>query len=341
MSAISIHDIEEQLRHSDPQKRQAILHSLTDLFLSSAPQLDEAGVEVFDNVFDFALDEPGTASLIDISTRMAPVPNAPTGLIKRLANDSEIAVAGPVLSQSPRLSESDLCEIARAKGNTHLLAISARKHLTSPVTDILIDRGDDDVARNVATNETAQLTERGVSRLMERAKADETMSAGLRMRSALQPHGIQNAAAKTGTRSQAMLAKIAAAQRIAVTLKQEGILSETKVRTFAEEEKFEELVASIALMSDLRYDLIESMMQGRRLGGLTLVCKSLGFNMTTMSFIWKLSVSHNRATSDEVRNARKDFLAVSQEIAGRVVRFWLVRQASNWDGGVARLSLRA
>lgn len=329
MSAISVRDIEEQLRHSDPQKRQNILHSLTDLFLSSAPQLDEDGVEVFDSVFDCALQKPNTATLTDISTRMAPVPNAPTRLIKRLANDPEIAVAGPVLGQSPRLSETDLCEIARVRGNTHLLAISIRKNLTSPVTDILIDRGDNEVARNVANNETAKLSERGVSRLMERAETDETISAGLYTRSDLQPDAMQTEWTNAKARSQEARVKIAAAQRLAVTLKQEGDLTETKIGAFAAENKYEELVAAISLLSNLRYQVIESMLHGQRLGGLTLVCKSLGFNMTTMNALWKVAAWRNGAGPNEINSARKDFLAVSKEIAQRVLRFWLVRQTAN------------
>lgn len=95
MPAVSFQDIEARLRNSDPQKRQGTLRALTDLFLASAPQLDEDGVEVFDTVFDVVLETPGVESLADVSVRMAPVPNAPTRLIKRLANDAEIAVAGP------------------------------------------------------------------------------------------------------------------------------------------------------------------------------------------------------------------------------------------------------
>ena len=70
------------------------------------------------------------------------------------------------------------------------------------------------------------------------------------------------------------------------------------------------------------------MMHGQRLGGLTLVCKSLGFNMSTMTALWNLAAARNGATRDEVQNARKDFLSVSRDVAQRVVRFWQVRQSA-------------
>lgn len=329
MTAICIHDIEESLRNSDPQKRQDTLRALTDLFLSAAPRLNEDGVGIFDAVFDVALKEPSIAALTDISMRVAPVPNAPSRLIKRLATDVEISVAGPVLSQSPRLSEEDLCKIASVRGNSHLLAISTRRTLTSPVTDILIDRGDNEVARNIAGNETAELSDRGVARLLERAQSDETIGAGLYMRSNLRPDVLRDALTNAvSRREEDTRAKIAAAQRLAVTLKQAGELTEFKINVFAAEGRYEELIASISLLSRLKFQLIESMMHGHRLGGLTLVCKSLGYNITTMNAVWNLAVSHNGATPDDIRNARKDFLAVSKEIAERVIRFWLVRQSA-------------
>lgn len=328
MSAISLRDIEEKLRTSDPQKRQSTLRALTDLFLTAAPQLDEKGVEVFDNVFDAALEEPGLDVLADVSTRMAPVPNAPTRLIRRLANDAEIAVAGPVLSQSPRLTEADLCDIARVRGNAHLLAISTRPNLTSPVTDILIDRGDNDVARTVAGNETAALSEQGITRLLQRAEGEEAIGASVYARPDLPSDAIKNALNRAAVFTAETGDRIAAAQRLVITLKQSNALTETQIVTFATEKQYEEVISAVSLLSNLRFHYLENMMHGQRLGGLTLVCKSLGFSMTTMTALWKLAAVRNGATTEEVQNARREFLAISKEVAQRVVRFWQVRQSA-------------
>ena len=329
MALVALADLEQQFRTFDPQKRRETLRAITDLFLSSAPQLDEAGVEVFDGVFDAALEKHDVEALTDISERMAPVPNAPSRLIKRLANNSEIAVAGPVLSQSPRLNETDLREIAQSKGNSHLLAMSTRKHLTASVTDILIDRGDNEVARTVATNETAELSDGGVSRLVERAKSDETISVGLYARKGTFSNSIRTRLDAAESQSRDTNAKIAEAQRLVVTLKQTGELTESRLNAFAAAEKYEELVAAITLMSKLKYHNLEEMMHGQRLGGLTVVRKALGFSMTTMNAFWKLAMSRNRATQADVQSARKDFLGLSKEMAERVMRFWLVRQSTN------------
>ncbi len=329
MSVAALADLEQKFRTFDPQKRRETLLAITDLFLTTVPQLDEPGVEVFDNVFDAALEKQSVDTLTDISERMAPVPNAPSRLVKRLASDPEIAVAGPVLSQSPRLNETDLCKIAQSKGNSHLLAISTRKHLTSSVTDILIDRGDNDVARTVAANETAKLSEDGVSRLVERAKSDETIAVGLYARHGTFSDAIKARLDTAEVHSKHAHAKIAEAQRLVITLKQTGELTEARLSAFATVGKYEELIAAISLMSKLKYHNLEQMMHGQRLGGLTVVCKSLGFSMVTMNAFWKLAISRNRATQADVQSARRDFLGLSKEIAERVVRFWLVRQSTS------------
>ena len=328
MSAFSLRDIEEKLRTSDPQKRQSTLRALTDLFLTAAPQLDEEGVEVFDNVFDVALEKPGLDVLTDVSMRMAPVPNAPRRLIRRLANDAEIAVAGPVLSQSPRLTEEDLCDVARVRGNAHLLAISTRPNLTSPVTDILVDRGDNDVARTVAANETARLSEQGFSRLLQRAESDEAIGASVYARPDLPADAVKNALNKAAAVTAEAGDRIAAAQRHVITLKQSDALTETQIVTFATEKHYEDVIAAISLLSNLRFHHLENMMHGQRLGGLTLVCKSLGFSVTTMTALWKLAAARNGATTEEVQSARREFLGVSKDVAQRVVRFWQVRQSA-------------
>ena len=47
--------------------------------------------------------------------------------MRQLAHDDDIAVAGPVLTQSPRLQETELVELAKTKGQAHLAVIAGRE----------------------------------------------------------------------------------------------------------------------------------------------------------------------------------------------------------------------
>ena len=87
-----------------------------------------------------------------------------------LASDDDITVAGPVLKLAPRLTEADLVDLAKTKSQAHLQAISARKVLGEAVTDVLVRRGDREVARSVADNRGARISETGFFRLVERAE---------------------------------------------------------------------------------------------------------------------------------------------------------------------------
>ena len=105
-----------------------------------------------------------------LAVRLAPIPNAPPRIIRTLAFDDEIDVAGPVLEQSERLDDDALVESARAKSQAHLLAISRRRSLSEKVTDILVERGDELVVWSAAENSGAKFSEAGFSRLAQRPR---------------------------------------------------------------------------------------------------------------------------------------------------------------------------
>ena len=93
---------------------------------------------------------------VELSNRLAPIANAPSGVIHLLAFDDDIAVAEPVLLHSPRLDDSALVANANSKSQRHLFAISQRQRLSEAVTDILVQRGDRLVVHSVAKNAGAK-----------------------------------------------------------------------------------------------------------------------------------------------------------------------------------------
>ena len=328
MSALSWQEIEETIRAADAQKRHQTLRAVADLFLSSAPGLDEQTVGLFDDIFEVVLDDAARIDIVDVSKRMAPVENAPRRLIKRLASDSEISIAGPVLSQSPRLSEEDLCEIASSKGSSHLLAIAGRKQLSAPVTDILINRGDQEVARKVTSNTSAELSLSGTKQLLKRSETDEVLSAGICARTDIAPELLNATVKQASARAEEKVRRIAAAQRLVVSLKQEGRLGENQVAAFAQNNEYEELIAALALLSHLKFSFVENMTQNGRLGGLVLLCKAVGLAWSSVDAVLDLIMARNAVDDVEVHEAHRDFVNVSRATAERIVRFWCVRQSA-------------
>jgi len=325
-ASLTLGDIETALQQADPKTRHQTLRAVTDLFLSSAAELDETRVDVFDNVFESLLGESDLEGTVDLSRKMGPVGNAPPRLIRRLATDDRIAIAGPVLTQSPRLTADDLHRIALEKGDDHLLAISERPGLTEQVTDVLIQRGSRDVARTVAQNKSARLSRAGLERLVTLAERDDVLSAGLSVRQDIPPDRLQAMLAAAAARAEEKLKAIATAQRLVLTMKQSGKLGDAQLFSFAQDERYEELVAGLALAADLKYDAIENLFLSKDAGGLLLVCKAISLNWPTVLQILKIAADRAGIAPHDPVRAQEDFKKLSKPTAERVLRFWHVRQ---------------
>jgi uncharacterized protein (DUF2336 family) len=96
--------------------------------------------------------------------------DAPAAVIQRLARDSEIDVASPVLRCSPLLSDGDLLDIIRAgTAPGALTAISERKTIGMTVSDAIAASNDVSAVASLLANPSAQIREETLDRLIDRA----------------------------------------------------------------------------------------------------------------------------------------------------------------------------
>jgi uncharacterized protein (DUF2336 family) len=183
-----IADLEGAIKGGSEEKRVETLRRVTDLFLGDADRLDDSQINVFDDVLCRLIKTIEVKALTELSARLARVDNAPIEAIRTLARNDEIRVAGPVLTQSSRLTTADLVELARTKGQGHLLAISGRAHLQEAVTDQLLSRGDAAVTYKLADNAGARFSAAGFASLVRSAVSDERLTKSIGLRSDLPPH---------------------------------------------------------------------------------------------------------------------------------------------------------
>ena len=170
-----IAELEDAVRGGSSAKRVETLRQVTDLFLNDGERLSDDQVKVFDEVLCLLIARVETRAKAELSKRLAPLDYAPFEVIQHLAWDDEIEVAGNVLAHSSRLGTEVLVEIASSKGQDHLLAISGRPNLPAAVTDVIVDRGEDQVIRKLANNAGAQFSEGGYSNIVARASADDEL----------------------------------------------------------------------------------------------------------------------------------------------------------------------
>jgi uncharacterized protein (DUF2336 family) len=177
-----IAEIESAFASGSAEKQVHILRQVTDLFLAGASSYSAAQIDLFDGVILRLAEKIETKARAELANRLAPVENAPPTTVRRLARDESIDVAAPILTQSSRLTDEDLLEIATDKGQDRLLAISKRPVLSEAVSDLLVARGDRDVVLSVTRNEGARFSNTGYDTLVDISINDEVLAICVGMR---------------------------------------------------------------------------------------------------------------------------------------------------------------
>ena len=180
-------ELEATLSNGPGSQRFTILRRMTDLFLAGSANYTDEHVAIFDELIGRLIEKIERQALVELSGRLAPVERAPLNVIGRLSRDEDIGISGPILEQSTALTDNDLVEIAQTKSQAHLSAIAGRKRIGEPVTDVLIVRGNSEVARKVTTNAGARFSRFGLARAVQRAEADATLAVAVADRIDLPP----------------------------------------------------------------------------------------------------------------------------------------------------------
>jgi uncharacterized protein (DUF2336 family) len=349
-----IPELEHVIQNGTYARRAETVRRIANLFLDGAPTFNEDHIGLFDDVLCRLVVEIEAKARAEMAARFAQVENAPIDLMRQFANDDDIAVAGPVIAQSLRLNDTDLVDIAKTKSQAHLIALSGRNGIGEAVTDVLVQRGDTEVVRKVADNQTARLSEDGFSTLVERAEVDGELAEKVGARSDIPSHLFRDlvvratavvqqrllAAAKPDTKAEIerVLNKVAkefgkvapprdysAALRTALELQQAGKLGETELANFAKEKKFEETVASLAVLCGVPIETADRLMAGDRPDPILILCKSKSYGWITARAIIMSRPSAKGTSNQSLDAAFANFEKLSPGTAQRVVRFWQVR----------------
>lgn len=362
---LSIFDeVEAAINLGSAEKRLETIKRVTELFLASAGSFNAEQIELFDDVLERLIktlelraiaDVSARIALAEMSLQLAPVPQAPTSVVRRLARHDEITVAGPVLTESARLSAEDLVEIAQTKGEQHLLAISGRWWLKEVVTDALLARRYPSVSRRVVANPGARVSASGFAIVLAQAQSDPELAVqtGIRvdlppalrrqlLRNATEivrsrllsgapPHlreEIRSAIAVVSTGVDHEMSRVrdfTAAKRLVAQLHQNGELNEASLFAFAKQRKYEETVAALALLSGSTIEVIRPLMQSPRDDGLLTACKAAGFCWETVSAVLESRYLTGSIGSREFGKAKGQFAKLTAEDARRLLRLWQVR----------------
>jgi uncharacterized protein (DUF2336 family) len=102
----------------------------------------------------------------------------PRDVALRLANDVE-AVALPILSDSPALSEADLIAILRHADAPRQRAIASRDDVSEPLAEVLVAGADESAVVALLHNQAARIAAPSLHRAVDRFAASEAVKAGM------------------------------------------------------------------------------------------------------------------------------------------------------------------
>jgi uncharacterized protein (DUF2336 family) len=123
-----------------------------------------------------------------LAEELKDLPNAPHAVINRLARDVQLQVCGPVLADSPVLTEEDLLDIIMSGPVAGALsAIAGRKGMSASVADAIARSDDEAAITALLANTSTQIREETLDRLVDHAPQHEPWHAPLVRRPKLPP----------------------------------------------------------------------------------------------------------------------------------------------------------
>jgi len=339
-----IKDVESAIAGASAGRRSDMLRKVTDLFVNGAESFTGDDLSIFDDVIMRLAAEIEESARVLLAQRLAPIRNSPPRIIRVLAFDDAIDVAGPVLAQAVRLDDRTLVEIARAKGQQHMLAIAQRGTLSEVVTDTLVELGDRDVLLSTLDNYGATLSDVGFSELVRRSEGDDLLAELVGSRPEIPGHllvalvarasqavrakleashprakaevhrAVAEAAGRVEARVASTLFDYTAALEAVTRLQQSGRLNEEALDAFAKSGAYPEITVALSMMCNLPVAFVERAMTRDRSETLVVLAKAIGLSWSTVNDILVL-------------RAKKGFLSEG-EIVQRLARFERLKPAT-------------
>lgn len=343
-------EVEDAIATRSASGRGETLRKVTDLFVGGAERLNEQQVAVFDDVLVRIVELTDTAAKAELSERLSTIANAPVNVVDRLANDDSIEVAQPVLANSNRVSEARLAELAATKGRRHMLAIAGRQQLGEQITDALLRRGDHQVARTVATNAGARVSEKGYEALVDLAAGDPHLAEFVVQRQdipprhfrtliAMAPEPVQQRLASTNPRlAERIRQAIAEAQEAAQPVQRDytraketvdalaktEMLDDDTVHDFAKAEQFEESVVALAVLTGLTIEPTARLLTSEPVSTLLIAARSAELTWPTAKALMLLRTAGHSSPQD-IEDARMNFVRLNPVTAKQGLKFYKQR----------------
>jgi uncharacterized protein (DUF2336 family) len=349
-------ELNEAAANGSAEGRLRALWHTTDLLITGTYTEDQ--IWIFGEVIESLAHEIEQAARVQLAKRLARIDNAPINVVKKLASDDSIEVAGPILRYSERIDVKTLVANARTKSQPHLLAISMRNSIGIPVTDELVKRGNREVVSSVAANKGAELSNFGFLHLIKRSEKDSILAEKLGRRRDIPRHLFQQLIAKASDDVRKRLlnqrpdladqiqssvtdvtgdlhAKFGPAskdyflaKRILGDKHRRGELAESDILDDARAHRIERATVGLSLLCSLPVGVVERALLENGRQFTLILTKALGFSWeTTMSLLF-LHAKDHRISVRTLDSLKEEFEHLDAETARSVLELYKSRKTT-------------
>jgi uncharacterized protein (DUF2336 family) len=356
-----IDELEQAFSNGDIGRRAKALRLVADLFSIGSGQFSNEHIELFDQIMQSIVGKIDISARAAFSKCLSSLPDAPGGVIRLLAFDDAIEVAGPVL-QSARIEQADLVLNAQTMSQPHLLAISERAVLPEQVTDVLLERGDPAVARSTARNAGAVFSDNGYATLVERSRHDDDLALSVWGRPELprlnlvklfvEASGAVQELFEAQAPRQLLIVRELVARASTELLKQcrtgsdalthvtelhrGGALHDERLMEFAELGDFDRTAIAMSLMCDLPIELVEQVLvRNVNPEQLLVLAKATNLTWRTTKAILMLGARPDRVEASEMERAFATFTRLQVKTAMAAMQFYRLRERAKLSSGAA------
>lgn len=352
-----LHDLERLSYENSSDTRREMLRRVTDLFFATEEQRQSTDTELFGSAMDQLAYALEAEARIELSNRLAKSGKAPRKLLLKMAND-DIDIAQPLLEESTCLTDDDLISIASNSSQDHLMAMTKRETLSTSVTDVIVERGDDSVVESVVLNKGATFSNQGLEQLSHRSVANEQLLASLASRDDLPENFLTEVKEKVAQKLAAelndedlnisqddinsvvenKLNQISNHER-GQESKAEAFAKRHRVNPFEEDDvvnfararQVEDAVISLSLMTKLEPEMIRHCLLEADLAALGILCKASDFKDNTYAALLQLRLNLKGMPSNLAIEEMKRYQNLTSASAQRVLRFLKVRLTASKD----------
>jgi uncharacterized protein (DUF2336 family) len=345
-------------KEGSSEKRRDLLRDITDVFMTTPDRFTSSEMQHFDVIMSRVTEQVETALRQELSEKLADVPNAPQGLIRQLAQD-EISVAEPVLRRSEALTEEDLLNIVRQRGQEHMHAITKRRSVPEKLTAELVERGGEDVLVSLAENQGAKFSNASMEKMVDHARSMKSLQKPMTDRFDLPPKlltkmyffvssalkkeilkrsdmldpAIIDEAVKTNrarTLKEAVRdaqAEIAAARQFISDKLAANQINESLLKELIEMKRATEFLLAFAHVVGVDSSTAQAILKDRTWESLAIASRAAGLERATFAKI-VFGLQKDNAEQNKALRILDLYLKIPQEAAERVMRFWRVRSQS-------------